>query len=80
MVDGTYAELFQRVVAAQVRRNHELIEMMCEQMLVTPGHRGVLVTELDDGSVSAELTYDVPFGEIHYRRGPVTSWPLPETF
>jgi len=68
MVDGTYAEVFQKVVSEQVRRNHEVIEMMCEQMLVLPGHRGLLVTEMEDGAVCAELTHDVPFGEIHYSR------------
>jgi hypothetical protein len=73
-VDGSYAEVIQKLVDEQVRRNHEVIDHMCELMLVTPGSRGVLVTERDDGTVAAELSDDVPFGEIHYARA--SSWSL----
>jgi hypothetical protein len=74
VVDGSYALAFQRLVDEQVRRNHEVIETMCERMLVTPGNRGVLVTDLGDGTVRAELSDDVPFGQIHYDQ--TRSWSL----
>ena len=57
---------FAAIVVEQLRRNHEVLERMCERMLVLPGDRGVLVTLLPMGTVRAELSDDVPFGEIHY--------------
>jgi hypothetical protein len=59
------------VVAAARRvfaERHAAIERMCEQMLVTPGNRGVLVTDEPGAAYTVELSDEVPFGEIHYRR------------
>lgn len=71
MVDGSFIE---ELVAEQVRRNDEVIETMCEQMLVQTGNRGVLITPLASGAVAAELSDHVPFGEIHYAHTEAGRW------
>lgn len=55
----------QEMAVAQLKRNNDLIEFMCEQMLVIPGDYGVLVTELPGMNIKVQLSHDVPFGEIH---------------
>jgi len=63
-----YRETIQELAAQRAAEHSEAVERMCEQMLVLPGSRGVLVTDLPDGAFRVELSDDVPFGEIHYRR------------
>lgn len=64
-----FIEHIQKMTTERVKERHEAIEQICEQMLFQPGNRGVLVTDhLNDSGYSVELSYEVPFGEIHYRR------------
>ena len=60
--------ILDRAVKKAARDYFDAIEMMCEQMLVQPGNRGVLVHDHIDGSWEVELSLDVPFGQIHHRR------------
>lgn len=62
------SQMLRKLVAQQMTANRDVVEHACELMLTTPGDRGVLVTERDNGTVRAELSEDVPFGEIHYRK------------
>lgn len=57
------------LVTEQVRRNRDAVEAMCERMLVLPGDWGVLVTQLPNGTVRAELTHDVPPMTVGYITG-----------
>lgn len=68
-VTGTYAEKIQPFIEEQRKNNEAAIEQMCERMLTQEGtDYGVLVTEMNNGTVTAELSPDVPFSQIHHKR------------
>jgi hypothetical protein len=66
-VASSYPEAIADYVEAQIRRNDDAIEEMCERMLVQDGtDYGVLVYNNGDGTITTGLSPLVPFGEIHY--------------
>lgn len=57
----------QRMIREQVRRNDAVIEEACWVMLRQTGTQyGVLVETNTNGTVTATLTPEVPYAEIHY--------------
>lgn len=70
--DEAWQETLAALVRTQVQRNTDAVETMCERMLVQDGtDYGVLVQPYTDGSVSARLSPDVPFGKIGYMNVPI---------
>lgn len=70
--DAAWIETFAALARAQAKLNMDAVETMCEQMLLQDGtDYGVLVQPYTDGSVSARLSPDVPFGRIGYMNVPI---------
>lgn len=59
--------MFEDLVRELSRRNAEAVERACERSLLTDF--GVLVTPHSDGTITAEVSPEVPFGHIYYKSG-----------